>query len=307
MSCTNRSDIPGPPGTSYSNATGYDFFRQRIRLGIDARTNDHVGGYVQLEYRGGWGGSSPVASDPRDLSPVVNPFNRLQARGLRYAFLYANMHEMAGLSAGILPLTDRVGRVLFDADWDFNAGGIQLWGSGPSSDYRIAYVRLVEGVGGMGLQDGDKDETLLVLDYSPTSIEAIRLGFHLYSLLVPEGSTQGLGAYTGNQVWLGITARRMIDPVDIRGKFILNRGELFGESHTGLALGLEAGISKGPKRLDLLFVYTTGDSDGEVDRRFVTLHELIGTHGYWGHTHIFNANCPSDVNDLGLEIGNGDL
>lgn len=45
----------------------YDFFRQRLRLNFDVKTESGVGGFFQLEYRGGWGGSSPAASDPRAL------------------------------------------------------------------------------------------------------------------------------------------------------------------------------------------------------------------------------------------------
>jgi hypothetical protein len=51
-------------------------------------------------------------------------------------------------------------------------------------------------------------------------------------------------------------------------------------------------------------VCTTGDSDGEVDNRFATPMGLFGTSGYWGYTHIFTANGPSDVNDFGIDIGN---
>ncbi|MGC9080058.1 MAG: hypothetical protein ACP5G1_04945, partial [Nanopusillaceae archaeon] len=65
----------------------YDFFRQRLRLNFDIKTESGVGGFIQLEYRGGWGGSSPAASDPRDAYEV-NAFNRLQARGVRYGYLY---------------------------------------------------------------------------------------------------------------------------------------------------------------------------------------------------------------------------
>jgi hypothetical protein len=41
-----------------------------------------------------------------------------------------------------------------------------------------------------------------------------------------------------------------------------------------------------------------------VDQRFVTPMGLFGTSGYWAYTHIFTPNGPSDVNDLGVEIGN---
>lgn len=40
----------------------YDFFRQRLRLNFDVKTESGVGGFLQIEYRGGWGGSSPGPS-----------------------------------------------------------------------------------------------------------------------------------------------------------------------------------------------------------------------------------------------------
>ncbi len=47
----------------------YDFFRQRLRLNLDVHTEEDVGGFIQIEYRGGWGGSSPDFSDPRGFTP----------------------------------------------------------------------------------------------------------------------------------------------------------------------------------------------------------------------------------------------
>jgi hypothetical protein len=53
-----------------------------------------------------------------------------------------------------------------------------------------------------------------------------------------------------------------------------------------------------------LFWYTTGDEDTIISKRFITLHQITGTAGYWGYMHIFTPAGPSDVNDLGTEIGN---
>lgn len=45
----------------------YDFFRQRMRVTLDVKPNANAGGFAQIEYRGGWGGTSPRASDPRGV------------------------------------------------------------------------------------------------------------------------------------------------------------------------------------------------------------------------------------------------
>ncbi len=100
----------------------YDFFRQRLRLNFDVKTESGVGGFFQIEYKGGWGGSSPAASDPR-ATYAVNAFNRLQARGIRYGYLYFPVGPGTVL-AGILPANDQVDHMLFSADWDLNVGGI---------------------------------------------------------------------------------------------------------------------------------------------------------------------------------------
>jgi hypothetical protein len=120
----------------------YDFFRQRLRLNFDVKTQAGVGGFFQLEYRGGWGGASPDKSDPRDAY-AVNAFNRLQARGVRYGYLYFPAGPGTVL-AGILPANDQVDQMLFSADWDLNIGGIAYAGKVGDIDYRLAYVRLVE-------------------------------------------------------------------------------------------------------------------------------------------------------------------
>jgi len=73
---------------NYSNIASPHSFRQRLRVNFDISTESGVGTYFQLEYRGGWGGSSPDRSDPRDAyAPGNAAFNRLQARGLRWIFI----------------------------------------------------------------------------------------------------------------------------------------------------------------------------------------------------------------------------
>ncbi|RMH34528.1 MAG: hypothetical protein D6690_10550 [Nitrospirae bacterium] len=88
----NFSNIPfgsmqGTDGTIPASLIDYDFFRRQRRLDLEVRRNARR--FVQLEFRGGFGGSSTAESDPRDLWQL-NAFNRLQARGARYAYLYAH-------------------------------------------------------------------------------------------------------------------------------------------------------------------------------------------------------------------------
>lgn len=296
----NNSNIPGPGGTTYLNNMNYDFFRQRFRIGIDIQSMGKIGVYTQLEYRGGWGGSSPITSDARELSPINNPYNRLQPRGIRYGFVYYAPNEKLNLSVGIIPLTDGIGRILFDADWDFSVGGIALGGKLAKGDYRLAYVRMIEGVGGTEDQI-DRNGDLIIADYYLHLNKSFTLGSHFYSLTVPSP----LNVITSkSEVWYGLTAQGNFNQADLAVMILLNQGNIESKIHNGRAFKLEVGFQLGKTQVSIQAMTTTGDEEGKIDKRFVTLHQLIGTSGFWGYSHIFIANGPSDVNDLGLEMGN---
>lgn len=301
----NNANLPGPGGTTSISTKSYDFFRQRFRLGIDLRSDENAGGYAQFEYRGGWGGSSPFASDPRSAAPVNNPFNRLEARGLRYGFLYKKFEdtpfgETLNISAGILPLTDQVGRLLFDADWDFNVGGIVAGGSTNCSQYRAGYVRMIEGVGGTREQI-DKDGNLIIADYTYDITEKVSAGAHVYNFYAPRAL--GVTAYK-SETWFGFTMSEKIHAFNLSESLIINKGKAAMQSHSGFAVRIACDFPVQVVKIGLLGIFATGDDTGRVDKRFVSLHELVGTNGFWGYTHIFTPNGPSDVNDLGLTAGN---
>lgn len=309
----NMSNIPGLGGTTFDSTDSYDFFRQRYRFGLDFKlfnTSDssNVGVYIQPEFRGGWGGSSPDVSDPRGAAPVNNPYNRLQPRGLRYAFAYYEKSKKLNFSAGILPLTDQLGRTLFDADWDFNVGGIVLGGVINKLDYRLGYVRLIDGVGGTRNQIGSNTDFVLA-DASLSISENSQIGVSAYYL------TNTLNVLTiKSEGWYGLTAKTKIKTVDLNGMFILNNGIISGIdtsgqtkdfSHTGTAVKFEIGIPIKKAKISMLAITTSGDESEEIKQQFMTPYKIVGTAGYWGYTHIFTPQGPSDVNDFGLEIGNG--
>lgn len=183
----NASNIPGPGDTSFTRTETYDFFRQRLRLNLSvAPKSVPAGGFIQAEFRGGFGGSSPNVSDPRGQEPTRNPFNRLQARGIRYGFLYATPLSGQMVMAGILPLSDHFGDTLFSAGWDFNVGGVAVLGSRGAASYRAAYLRLIEGVGASDSRQLGKDGDFFLADAiyrSEHPIEGfdwIEAGLHAY-------------------------------------------------------------------------------------------------------------------------------
>jgi hypothetical protein len=281
----------------------YDFFRQRLRLNFDVKTEKGVGGFFQLEYRGGWGGASPAASDPRDAY-AVNAYNRLQARGVRYGYLYFPAGPGTVL-AGILPANDQVDQMLFSADWDLNIGGIAYVGNVGNFDYRLAYVRLVEGAfyrNTPGIKD--KDQHFLVLDLN-SKFGSAYAGIHYYGTygkICQKGNNcTPSDFFTLNQTWVGPTLTFKFDPITLHGVVLVNSGKVASTSNSGWLARLEGSTKLGPANLSLLGVYSSGKNNGNG---FKTVEGLLGTGGYWAYTYIFTPHGPSDVNDFGLEAGN---
>jgi len=309
----NMSNLPGPGGSTFDNTSRYDFFRQRYRFGIDMSLYEAAGVtgagvYIQPEFRGGWGGSSPAVSDPRGMAPVNNPYNRLQPRGLRYAFAYYERSSKLHFAAGILPVTDRCGRMLFDSDWDFNVGGIVAGGTIGKWDYRMGYVRMIDGVGGT-MKQSEANAGFWVADLGYSTGEGTILDISAYYLNNPFDVmiARSMG-------WYGITGKTKVRSLDLGGAFVLNSGTYLSEeisgspgvfSTSGTAVKLEATIPVGRGEFSVQTITTSGDSAGGNGSRFITPQQVVGTAGYWGYTHIFTPQGPSDVNDLGLEVGNG--
>lgn len=315
----NASNIPGPSETSFGNTESYDFLRQRARIGLDIRPFENVGGYAQLEFRGGLG-VGPDISDPRagiDFNNIA--FNRLDDRGLRYAYIYASPIKEATIVAGILPSSDYLGDTQFSADWDFNVGGVAITGEIGSYSYRLSYLRLIEGLGFNSMNELGKDTHLVVTDLTKSFLGgSARAGLHFYYLrnTIDEPA---IGEF--QQAWIALSGEGKKGTITLNGFAALNVGKFYDNvslpqgltipkgSHQGIAVKGEGSapiidLPHGPVRLSGQLIYATGDNEGKMKRRFNTVEGLVGTQGYWGYTHIFTANGPSDVNDFGLDIGN---
>ena len=299
---------------NFSNITtsdDYDFFRQRFRVTLDVKPGENVGGSAQFEYRGGWGGTSPGSSDPRGASVTSIPFNRLQARGIRYGYVYFT-HDSHLIKAGILPVSDQMGDTIFSADWDFNVGGAVLIGKAEPLDYRVAYVRLVDSLLDDDPSDSDWDfghdqnGHLGILDIN-TSIDNVKLGGYVYYLSIDgeavDTDDDGLGDTPKNtQGWYGVTAATKVGEIDLNGFVLFNSGEIGDESNDGIGVKVEGSLPLGDLKLSAMFLMTTGDETPA--KGFQTIQGLLGSGGYWAYTYIFTPHGPSDVNDFGLEIGN---
>lgn len=318
----NNGSLPtagsGTGKLNYGDTTSYDFFRQRMRLAFDLQHKDssNVGAYMQMEYRGGFGGSSPAASDPRGESGTnadgtPNAFNRLQARGIRYGYVYVTPIENHTLVVGILPTIDQVGRVLWDGEWDFFVGGASLGGKIGEGDYRLGFYRIASDLkaGTIGTGFG-KDGDMWVADYNrPIKLGPYdaKVGGHFYSLNL--GKTENISIGDTHENWAALTASGGLLGGAWNAYLMLNSGRigtgLTGNNHTGYSGKFEGSIPIGSTTFNLFALYASGDKAGQTSNQFTTPEAILGTNGYWGYSHIFNANAPGDVNDFGVNLNNG--
>ena len=303
----NYSNIPLSGVTTAADTKDYDFFRQRLRFNLDVQPIENVGGFLQLEYRGGWGGSSPANSDPRGVGLTLNAFNRLQSRGVRYGYIYYTPEEETCLASGIIPVSDQIGDVLFSADWDFNVGGVSFNSVAGSADYRFAYVRIIDGVASSNKDVVGNNGDLLIADVNWPVAENAKMGVHLYYLSVSKDLAVEAGLPGKiSQGWYALSGSVDMDSANLNGFVCINNGSYGGNDNTGWAVKTEAAIPFGSPMLKILGVYSTGDKEGVSSKdQFRTIQGIFGTEGFWGYTHIFISNPPSDVNDLGVGLDNG--
>jgi len=173
-------------------------------------------------------------------------------------------------------------------------------------------LRLVDRVYGT-IDDGlpDLDDDLIVLDVSPSFAKCMNVNFHFYRLNASEGTIPQQGSTggdvpgaTGDESWFGFTLGRRIGNLGLEGLVMINEGEMEGKRHLGLALGIGGDWETESLTCRSTLIATTGDREGAVDGRFVSLHGILGTSGYWVRSHIFTPNPASDVNEIGIEPGN---
>lgn len=278
---------------NYSNIQSndeYDFFNQRFRIALDVKVADNVGGYAQLQYGGDvWGDESPSL------------LQYLSASGVRYGYIYYT-HDVHTLLVGILPASDQVGDTLFSADWNFNVGGIAFLGKAGEADYRLAYVRLADTYSSTSLAALNDDDSghIFVVDVNTAAGNA-KVGGHIYYTDIDAGTATTATGIT--QGWYAVTASAPAGPANLNGFVMFNDGKIGATDNDGYGLKLEATLPAGTAKVGIMGILTSGDTTPA--QGFQTVEGLLGTEGYWAYTHIFTANGPSDVNDFGLEIGNG--
>ena len=311
----NSSNIPLSGVTSTTETKNYDFFRQRMRFNIDIQPTKKVGGFMQLEYRGGWGGSSPENDDPRDAGGAgdvgdaglsLNAFNRLKARGVRYGYIYYTPVEETYLAAGIIPVSDRIGDVLFSADWDFNVGGISFNSVAGRADYRLAYVRIIDGAASSDKAVIGNNGDLFITDINYPVAEIAKMGLHIYYLHASKDIALEAGLPGKVSLgWYSLSGSVNLEPINLNGFVCLNKGTYGDNDNSGWAIKTEAAIPLGSPTLKIMGVYSTGDKENKSPKdQFRTIQGIFGTEGFWAYSHIFTSSPPSDVNDFGVGLDN---
>jgi hypothetical protein len=153
-----------------------------------------------------------------------------------------------------------------------------------------------------------KDGDLWVLDLNTGG--PLVIGAHGYFLNVNKtGATIG----DTREQWYALTASGKAGTAAWNSYAMLNNGRLgtgtTGVNHTGFSGKLEGSVPIGPASLSVMSIYATGagrrDGATQKNAQFQTPEAIFGSNGYWGYTHIFNANGPSDTNDFGTTLNNG--
>ncbi|MDR4471509.1 MAG: hypothetical protein MRJ92_02290 [Nitrospira sp.] len=227
----------------------------------------------------------------------------MQARGIRYGYVYVTPIEHHTLVVGILPTIDQVGRVLWDGEWDFFVGSASLGGKIGEGDYRLGFYRIASDLkaGTIGTGFG-KDGDMWVADYN----RPMKLGAYDVSrrpLLQLESGQDRKYFYRRYENWAALAhqaaLRRRMERLP-HAQQRPHRLGLTGNNHTGYSGKFEGSVDRAD---DLLFaLYASGDKAGHTSDQFTTPEAILGTNGYWGYSHIFNANAPGDVNDFTASI-----
>ncbi len=177
-------------------------------------------------------------------------------------------------------------------------------------DYRLAYIRLLDDFRN-GLDDQRRGR-MGIFDLETTTGFA-DVGAHVYHLDVSGTEPESLGPSRDlNQIWYGISgSSRKVGPFENVSVWVVATDGEWGDSDTsGVAGKVEGTLRVADGRLSIQGIASEGKNNrelpGTIGARqggFLTPQSILGTGGYWGYGYIFSPHCPSDVNDLGLEVG----
>ena len=212
----------------------------------------------------------------QDDDPVV---------ALRHGYISAPIPDLEGwtLTAGLIPLSDKFGDVLFSSDWDWNPLAFMLTGEVSNIKVRLAHANLWEGGESQSPTD-DIDQWIVDADTD------MGLGASYYRVNVntdpdPLGDGEKI-----NQNYLGVRYDGTFNQFDVGGWVLYNWGTWKGlsfpdEENKGYALKGEVKSEFGKAKVGVMALYSTGDdfAGGSTDHdAFISPATLAGTTGLLG-------------------------
>jgi hypothetical protein len=298
------------------------FAQQRLRLGLDVFTSEHVSAYIQLQI-GGFVWGQNYEFPKTFVGPTFPAADDRVGIMLRRGWLQYSDDECGKVRVGILDWHDSFGDTLASSDYDFDVAGI---------DWTKTYKDLGDlkvTLGAFVLTDealiesdkgplGNHDALLFTFDADKPVAEKTSIGASVYYLADDgEYSYPTLTPYKSAwDIWVGVRAKTEVDCVPLNAFVIYNGGQrdnLDGEPffrHQGWAGKAEVGgVPFGPGKWYAQVLASTGDGNpgenpdsGEFRTIAQTYRDNFGAQGYWGYLYIAAPNGPSDVKDLGVSL-----
>ena len=286
-----RVAIPGGPAVSFGgqyrvnaynvdneadSADGSDSTaaRLRIRQNLDIDFTKQFRTHLQLEL-----------GHTTDNVTTTNNSSRGNTIAVRHALMDYTFGNGINAQAGIVPLSDRFGDVLFSGDWDYNPLALSLTAPLGGGDLRLFAANLSEGTETTSEDDFIHYQLDYVLPFSRG--HEITLGGTLASL--PDSGGQNDYLHTN----YGIGGRfQFADHMFVRG-FVLGSHtdrQLLGTTDSGDGFAAKLEFNMGA--FGLMATHASGESDGGG---FLPLMVLAPTNGYWGYTGLLTIQGPTDT------------
>jgi hypothetical protein len=273
-----RNDIP-----DQDNQTAA---RVRIRQNVDVRFDEQFRTHVQLEL-------GHTTSNVSTTDVTI---------GVRHAVLDYTSRGGLSLQAGIVPLADRFGDVLFSSDWNYNPVAAAITVPISKLEARAFAGKLLE-----SMRDGTNNIT------GGEEFSGDDTTHYQLDLMVPAGARVQLNAggsfvqmspdtappfRSRNHVNYGAGARVTLATDLAAQLFVLGsntNGAIVADGNgdaSGAAAKLELTGKLGPGKFGVLASHATGDDDGSG---FIPVQALVKTNGYWGYTGILTVQGPTDT------------
>ena len=271
-----ENDYPGQDSQTAS--------RVRVRQNVDLRFDDRFRTHVQLEL--GHTTSNVGTTDTRI--------------GVRHAVLDYTSERRVNVQAGIVPLGDRFGDLLFSSDWNYNPVALALTAPlGPVTIRAFAGTLLESKADGATVTGGEEvsadDTTHYQLDVGLALGERVRLDAG--GTFVQFSPDKIAPFRSRNHVNYGLGARvNVARDLAVHAAVLGSRTEspiIAGNGDArGVAAKLELTGKLGPVKFGLLGTHATGKDDGTG---FLPVQAVATTNGYWGYTGILTVQGPTDT------------